>query len=126
MEFLALCLICLLRYDIYKAESDKNVPLDSDGNQIVGDEGEEFFQADILWMLGFLSCFFSIFYGIYLIKKLTKDLDICDFYHEQDQKTFNKINEEFDIWKKESSKQIDGKTIKRRQRLTNFELDQLF
>ena len=96
----ALFCVCGLRYDIYKAENEKN--LNEEQRKHVNEVGEEFFQADVLWMLAFISCLISTLYGFYLSKKLAKDLDICDFYHQRDQETYDKIIAEdsgFKLWK---------------------------
>ena len=85
------------------------------------ESASEFFQADVLWMVAILSVLFSFFYVIYLFKKLSKDLDQCDFYHEKDQDTYDKIIEVYPNWKDDSSIEIGGKPINRR--LTSFELD---
>ena len=114
-EMLALFCVCGLRYDIYQAETKKN--LDEEQQKHVNEVGEEFFQADVLWMLAFISCFISAIYGIYLSKKLAKDLDICDFYHQRDQETYDKIIAEdsgFKLWKDQSAIEVDGKNIKGR------------
>lgn len=82
LEFMALGLICLLRMDIYESE---NALLDGaeDGATSTGIR-EDFFQADVQWFLAFLSILFSFCYVIYLYRKLSKDLDVCDFYHQKD------------------------------------------
>ena len=52
---------------------------------------ERFYQSDVLWMIAFISILFSFFYDIYLFKKLSRDLDVCDFYHQKDQITYDNI-----------------------------------
>ena len=79
LEFMALGLICLLRMDIYESE---NALLEGDG--ATSTDAEDFFQADVQWFLAFLSILFSFCYVIYLYRKLSKDLDVCDFYHQKD------------------------------------------
>jgi hypothetical protein len=81
LEAFALGLICLLRLDIYRTENDNEEDM----------ENENFFRADVMWMIAAISIFFSFFYDIYLFSKTTKDLDQCDFYHEKDQKTYDAI-----------------------------------
>ena len=104
-EMLALLCLCMLRYYIYQAETKKN--LNEEQQKHVNEVGEEFFQDDVLWMLALISCFFSVIYGgFYLSKKLAKDLDICDFFHQRDQETYDKIIAEdsgYKLWKDQSA-----------------------
>ena len=107
-----------MRYDIYVAEEElweANPALLS----------EDFYEADVLWMIAALSIALSFFYDIYMYRMTLINLDQCDFFHVKDQETYDKIinDKQYKHWKDNRAVKVGGRTIDRR--LTSFELDQL-